>query len=174
MTVGTYRMAGDSVKIAVKAALEAGYRSIDTAAVYRNEKEIGEAITDALRSGLIKARSELFITSKIAPKDQGLEKSYEAIKTSLENLGPDVQYLDLMLIHWPGTQGEGQFVNGQMPLDDVGSIAARLGCTDAQVLLKWSMEKGCPVIPKSTHQKRIKENIEMLKVNLTKEVYFFS
>ncbi|KAJ3130487.1 hypothetical protein HK098_000052 [Nowakowskiella sp. JEL0407] len=77
---------------------------IDTAAVYRNEEDIGEAISQLIRNGLVQ-RQDLFITTKIAPKDQGEDKAYKAVLESLRKLGPDVKYLDLVLIHWPGTQG---------------------------------------------------------------------
>ncbi len=81
-------------------AVKIGYRHIDTAAVYRNEDGIGRAITRILKEGNIK-RSELYITTKIAPKDQGFENTLKAIQNSLKNL--QLEYIDLMLIHWPGT-----------------------------------------------------------------------
>ncbi len=66
--------------------------------MYRNEEEIGRAIVAA---GI--PRSELFITTKIAPCDQGEEAAYTAALTSLAKLG--THYVDLLLIHWPGTAG---------------------------------------------------------------------
>ncbi|MCP8966969.1 aldo/keto reductase [Ectobacillus ponti] len=85
---------GEEVKTAVKAALAAGYRSIDTAAVYQNESGVGEAIRE---SGV--PREELFITTKVWNSDQGYESTLQAFETSLEKLGLD--YVDLYLVHWP-------------------------------------------------------------------------
>ncbi|WP_394219736.1 aldo/keto reductase [Halobacillus trueperi] len=79
---------------AVTKAIETGYRSIDTAAIYGNEKQVGEAIR---QSGV--ARDELFITTKVWNTDQGYENTLKAFETSLDKLGLD--YVDLYLIHWP-------------------------------------------------------------------------
>ena len=79
---------------AVSAALEAGYRMIDTAAAYGNEAAVGRAVA---ASGI--ARDELFITTKLATEDQGFQSSQDALRRSLERLGLD--YVDLYLIHWP-------------------------------------------------------------------------
>ncbi|KGP91375.1 glyoxal reductase [Pontibacillus chungwhensis BH030062] len=85
---------GEEVINAVKWALEHGYRSIDTAAAYKNEEGVGQALKD---SGL--SRDEIFVTSKLWNSDQGYEETLQAFETSLEKLGLD--YLDLYLIHWP-------------------------------------------------------------------------
>ncbi|XP_066538017.1 glyoxal reductase isoform X2 [Hoplias malabaricus] len=100
--LGTYRLQGaENIYQVVDAALTAGYRAFDTAAVYRNEKELGQAIRTLLpKHGL--SRADLFITSKLSPRDQGV-KAREGCLQSLEQLGLD--YIDLYLIHWPGTQG---------------------------------------------------------------------
>ena len=73
---------GEEVRTAVKAALAAGYRSIDTAAVYGNEAGVGEAIRE---SGV--AREDLFITTKVWNSDQGYESTLKALETSLDKLG---------------------------------------------------------------------------------------
>ncbi|MCR2823669.1 aldo/keto reductase [Lederbergia panacisoli] len=86
---------GDEVINSVKYALEAGYRSIDTAAGYRNETGVGTAIK---QSGI--AREELFITTKLANSDQGYESTLQAFEESRRKLG--LEYIDLYLIHWPG------------------------------------------------------------------------
>ncbi len=85
---------GDEAYNAVKAALEAGYRHIDTAAAYGNEESVGKAIKD---SGI--DRKDLFLTSKLWNRDHGYESAKKALDTSLSKLGTD--YLDLYLIHWP-------------------------------------------------------------------------
>ena len=79
---------------AVKHALKAGYRHIDTAAAYFNEADVGKAVKD---SGI--AREEIFITSKIWLQDHGYEAAKKAVDVSLQNLG--VEYMDLYLIHQP-------------------------------------------------------------------------
>ncbi|WP_173917878.1 aldo/keto reductase [Halobacillus sp. Marseille-Q1614] len=79
---------------AVTKAIETGYRSIDTAAIYKNERQVGEAIA---KSSV--PREELFITTKVWNADQGYEATIKAMDESLEKLGLD--YVDLYLIHWP-------------------------------------------------------------------------
>ncbi|MBD3213408.1 MAG: aldo/keto reductase [Candidatus Lokiarchaeota archaeon] len=92
--LGTWKLKRDSVINPVKWAIDTGYRLIDTATFYRNEKYIAQAITE---SGL--SRDELFITSKVWDTDQGYENTLSAFETSLRKL--DTEYLDLYLIHWP-------------------------------------------------------------------------
>jgi diketogulonate reductase-like aldo/keto reductase len=95
--LGVAELSDDETERAVSAALEIGYRLIDTASVYGNEAAVGRAIAS---SGI--PRAELFITSKLANADQGITSSQAACKVSLERLGLD--YLDLYLIHWPAAQ----------------------------------------------------------------------
>jgi methylglyoxal/glyoxal reductase len=85
---------GLEVETAVKTALEAGYRHIDTAAVYGNERGVGKAVKS---SGI--PRREIFITSKIWNSDQGYYTTFDAFEDSIERL--DSEYIDLYLIHWP-------------------------------------------------------------------------
>ena len=93
--LGTYKSAeGGDVEGAVLAALKIGYRSIDTASLYRNEAGIGAAVR---ASGV--PRSELFLTTKVWHDEQGYDETLAAFERSLAQLGTD--YLDLYLIHWP-------------------------------------------------------------------------
>jgi diketogulonate reductase-like aldo/keto reductase len=93
--LGTFKAKGNEVKKAVQWALQCGYRLIDTASIYKNEVEIGEAVRDAN----IK-RHELFICSKVSPFEHGFEEATQAVNKILDRLG--FTYLDLCLIHWPG------------------------------------------------------------------------
>lgn len=92
--LGTFRLQEDVVIASVKTALEVGYRAIDTAQIYGNEAEIGQAIKE---SGV--ARNDLFITTKIWTENLSKEKLIPSLKVSLEKLRTD--YVDLTLIHWP-------------------------------------------------------------------------
>ncbi|QDH22093.1 aldo/keto reductase [Saccharibacillus brassicae] len=85
---------GDEAKNSVKAAIKAGYIGIDTAAAYKNEKSVGEAIRESGAN-----RDDLFITSKVWNGDQGYDETLAAFDATMEKLGLDV--LDLYLIHWP-------------------------------------------------------------------------
>src|SRR3954454_9535786 len=91
---GVYQIPTDETEAAVTAALEAGYRSLDTAAAYLNEEAVGRAIA---ASGI--PRDELFITTKLWIQDAGDEKARRAFESSLEKLGLD--HVDLYLIHQP-------------------------------------------------------------------------
>jgi diketogulonate reductase-like aldo/keto reductase len=217
---------GAETEQAVTAALETGYRLIDTAQAYGNEASVGRAIRS---SGI--PREEIFLTTKFYPG--GKDARVEAEK-SLERLGTD--YLDLYLIHWPQggptwawpgmeaavegglTKGIGisnfstaelqelskvaqiQPVANQIQfspfeyrralveacedanvvpqaysplgtgrhLDDpaVVQIAAAVDRTPAQVLIRWAIQKGLSVIPKSTHKNRIEENFAVFDFEL--------
>jgi 2,5-diketo-D-gluconate reductase A len=91
---GVFQVPNDETEAAVTAAIEAGYRSIDTAKLYGNEEGVGAALA---KSGV--PRSELFITTKLWNGDQGYDSALRAFDASLSRLG--LEYLDLYLIHWP-------------------------------------------------------------------------
>ncbi len=233
--LGVAELSDAETEGAVSAALEIGYRLIDTAAVYANEAAVGRAIA---ASGI--PRAELFITTKLANADQGFASSQNACKASLERLGLD--YLDLYLIHWPAPQlgkyvdsfggmiqsrGDGYvrsigvcnfteehlstvidltFVTpavNQIELHPllnqaelraanaahhvvteaysplavgrlldhptVTSIAAEYSRTTAQVLIRWSLQLGNVVIPRSANPERIASNIDVFDFELADE-----
>jgi 2,5-diketo-D-gluconate reductase A len=209
---------------AVGTALEAGYRSIDTAAAYRNERGVGDALAD---SGL--SREEVFVTTKLWNSQQGYDAALAAFDASLEKLRLD--HVDLYLIHWP-TPAKDRYVDSwraleklladgrtrsigvsnfqpahlRRLLDETGivpavnqielhpqlqqaelrafhaehgiateawsplaqggvldspvlaAIAERLERTPAQVVLRWHLQLGNVVIPKSVTPERIRQN----------------
>ncbi|MEL3962301.1 aldo/keto reductase [Lysinibacillus endophyticus] len=102
MGLGVYKMTDREETLqAISKALEIGYRAIDTAALYYNEAEVGEAIRN---SGI--NREEIFVTTKVWNSDQGYDETLRAFETSLKKLG--LEYVDLYLTHWPV---EGKFVD---------------------------------------------------------------
>jgi 2,5-diketo-D-gluconate reductase A len=226
----------DTVK-AVSEALRSGYRHIDTAEMYANEKEVGEAIR---ASGL--DRSEVFITSKLSNAAHEPRDAREAFDRTLSELGFD--YVDLFLIHWPLPMlYEGEFVSTWKTLEEFHSdgrarsigvsnfqvdhlerlaaetetvpavnqievhpylineavrsygrergiateawspiaqgavlddpafteIAEKVGKTPAQVVLRWHIQRGDIVFPKSVTPSRIKENFELFDFELGSE-----
>jgi 2,5-diketo-D-gluconate reductase A len=231
---GVFQIEPKDTVEAVSTALKAGYRHIDTAEMYGNEKEVGEAVA---KSGL--DRTDVFVTSKLGNGAHLPDDARRAFDASLEALGFD--YVDLFLIHWPlPTKYDGDFVStwrtleefyragrarsigvsnfqphhlrrlhqetevppavdqievhpyltqddvrgfcaehgiaveawspiGQgLVLDDpvIGSIAKRVGKTPAQVVLRWHIERGDIVFPKSVTLSRITENFDILDFEL--------
>ncbi|MET7612263.1 aldo/keto reductase [Streptomyces seoulensis] len=233
---GVWQVPDDEAERAVATALETGYRSIDTAAIYGNEEGTGKAIA---ASGL--PREDLFVTTKLWNSDQGYDSTLRAFDTSLEKLGLD--YLDLYLIHWPlpardnyldtykafeklysdgriraigvsnflpehlqrliaetsvvpavdqielhpqlqqraareFNAGHGIATEAWSPLGQgkgllevpaIVAIAQKHGRTPAQVVLRWHIQLGNIVIPKSVTPSRIKENIEVFDFSLDDE-----
>jgi len=233
--LGVAELSDEETERAVSAALEIGYRLIDTAAVYGNEAAVGRAIA---ASGI--PRAELFVTTKLANADQGFASAQSAGRASLERLGLD--YVDLYLIHWPAPQ-LGEYVdsfggliqlrgdglarsigvcnfteeNLQTVIDltfvtpavnqvelhpllnqaelraanaahnvvteaysplavgrlldnpTVTSVAAEYSRTPAQVLIRWSLQLGNVVIPRSAKPERIAANIDVFDFELAAE-----
>ena len=231
---GVFLVPADDAERAVTEALEAGYRHIDTAAIYRNEEGVGAAIA---KSGI--PRDELFITTKLWNDRHDGDEPDRAIDESLEKLGLDA--VDLYLVHWPtpandnyvhawqkmigirerglarsigvsnhlvphlerlvaetgvtpavnqielhpayqqreitewaaehgmrieswGPLGQGKYdLFGAEP---VASAAAATGRTPAQVVLRWHLQKGFIVFPKSVHAERMRENLDVFDFEL--------
>src|SRR5580765_2900044 len=109
---GVFLVPPGEAAAAVSTALEAGYRHIDTAQAYRNEKEVGEAVA---KSGL--PRGELYLTTKLGNADHRPDDARRAFEASLDALGTD--YVDLFLIHWPlPTRYGGDFVQTWRTLEE--------------------------------------------------------
>ncbi|WEV41532.1 aldo/keto reductase [Bifidobacterium sp. ESL0682] len=226
---------GETTANAVDVALRSGYRHIDTAKVYGNEKSVGEGMR---RFGL--PRHDIFLTTKLWNEDIRAGRTREAFYESLDRLGTD--YVDLYLIHWPaqgwqqawedmvalynerriraigvcnlqehhvrelealGTgvkpavdqiESSPQFPNQELidfvksqdiaveaysPLGGTGGsllsspqlaqIGAKYGKSPAQVVIRWHLQRGVIVIPKSTHAERIKQNIDVFDFELSDE-----
>ena len=233
---GVFQVPDEETTAAVTTALEAGYRSIDTAAIYGNEEGTGKAIA---ASGV--PREDIFLTTKLWNSDQGYDSTLRAFDASLDKLG--VEYVDLYLIHWP-TPARDKYVDtykafeklhadgriraigvsnfepdhlqrliaetsvipavdqielhphlqqhaareyhaeqgiateawsplgsgkGLLEVPAIVAIAQKHGRTPAQVVLRWHLQLGNVVIPKSVTPSRIKENIEVFDFSLDTE-----
>jgi diketogulonate reductase-like aldo/keto reductase len=111
---GTWNLEKNTVARSVEAAIKTGYRHIDCAMVYQNEKEVGEGLKNALDSGIVK-REELFITSKLWNTDHDPKDVEAACRKTLSDLG--LEYLDLYLVHWGVSFEHGEELE---PLDENG------------------------------------------------------
>ncbi|HET8708682.1 MAG TPA: aldo/keto reductase [Candidatus Saccharimonadales bacterium] len=114
---GTWEVKPSDTVDAVRAAIADGYRLIDTAKIYGNEREVGEAV-----EFVDVPREELFITTKLWNEDQGYDSTRQAFETSMEKLGLD--YLDLYLIHWPATARRSDSWRAMSELCDEGLVKA--------------------------------------------------
>lgn len=138
---GVWQVPDDQATAAVEKAIESGYRSIDTAMIYQNEKGVGEAIKN---SGV--AREELFITTKVWNSDQGYDNALRAFDESLERLGLD--YVDLYLIHWP-TPDFDQYVDTYKALEKLykdGRVKA-IGVCNFEIEHLERLLSECDVVP---------------------------
>jgi 2,5-diketo-D-gluconate reductase A len=232
---GVFQIKPDDTVEAVSAALQAGYRHIDTAQMYRNEKQVGEAIA---KSGL--DRADIYVTTKLGNASHLPADARTAFAGSLDALG--LEYVDLFLIHWPlPTRYDGDYVSTWQTLEEfyhdgrarsigtsnfqphhlrrlhtetevppavnqievhpyltqddvrqfcaghqiaieawspiaqglvlddptIVEIAGRAGKTPAQVVLRWHIERGDIIFPKSTTPARIRENIDIFDWELS-------
>ncbi len=233
---GVFQVPDEETTAAVKTALEAGYRSIDTAAVYGNEAGVGTALADR---GI--ARDELFITTKLWNSAQGYDSTLRAFDESMAKLG--LERLDLYLIHWPApkldkyvdtwrafeklyadgrvraigvsnfqpahlerlldasdvvpavnqvelhpylqqadvrafdekhgiaTEAWSPLAKGGSLLGEpaIGDLATKYARTPAQIVLRWHLQLGNIVIPKSVTPSRVAENFDVFGFTLAEE-----
>ncbi|KAL8792670.1 MAG: hypothetical protein Q9195_004730 [Heterodermia aff. obscurata] len=149
------------VKETVIAALRQGYRHIDTAAAYGNEKEVGDAIKD---SGV--ARNEIFVTTKLAQTWHDPEHVEEALDRSLRDLKLDYAHQPLggrpVAVVNPNADRSG-------PLQDstIQSIAIQYEKSPAQILLSWAVQRGTSVVPKTVQASRLEENKQLSRLDDT-------
>ncbi|MBT9558039.1 MAG: aldo/keto reductase [Myxococcales bacterium] len=147
---GVFR-AGAATRSAVLTALQVGYRHIDTARVYKNEADVGEAIR---RSGV--PRGELFVTTKLFELHPFLQQ--RDVVAHCEALGIAVS------AYSPLTKGK------RLADPALGAIAREIGHTPAQVLIRWCLQRGWPTMPKSVTPERIAENFGALDIALSDDV----
>ncbi|MFF2910442.1 aldo/keto reductase [Paenibacillus sp. NPDC057934] len=137
--LGTYKAEGEEVAKAVTAALELGYRSIDTAAIYGNEEEVGQAIAS---SGV--SRDSLFVTTKVWNTDQGYDTTLKAFDLSSRKLGLEV--IDLYLIHWPGQDKYKDTWRALERLYEEGRVRA-IGVSNFQIHHLQELMKESSIVP---------------------------
>ncbi|OAY63402.1 Non-functional NADPH-dependent codeinone reductase 2, partial [Ananas comosus] len=100
-------VSSEATQSAISHAIKLGYRHFDTAALYQSEEPLGEAVSEAVRSGVIGTRDELFVTSKLWCSDARCDRVVPALRKTLQNL--QMEYIDLYLIHWPMTVKPGKY-----------------------------------------------------------------
>ena len=124
---------------AIHSALEAGYRLIDTAAAYYNEREIGEAIKSSTVT-----REEIFITTKLDNSDHGYKSTFRAFEQSLSRL--DTDYVDLYLIHWPISRRRNESWKAMEELLEKGKCKA-IGVSNYMINHLEDLKKNSSVLP---------------------------
>ncbi|TVP85403.1 MAG: aldo/keto reductase [Alkalicoccus sp.] len=138
---GVWQVENDEAEKAVKNAVKTGYRSIDTAMIYKNEEGVGRAL-----KAIDVPREEMFITTKVWNADQGYDNTIKAFEASLERLGLD--YVDMYLIHWPVPEHDNYVETYQAmeKLYELGRVKAIGVCNFDQNHLERLLEE-CSVTP---------------------------
>lgn len=139
---GTSLIEGEECTKNILDALSTGYRLIDTASVYRNEREIGKALNESNIT-----RENIFITSKVWKDSMGYENTIKSFYNSLQNLGLD--YIDLFLIHWPRNNDEALNIETWKALEDLYKDK-KVRAIGVSNFLKHHLEiilNGCEIVP---------------------------
>ncbi|MGI5242275.1 aldo/keto reductase [Dactylosporangium sp. CA-139066] len=160
---GVFQTPPDETRAAVATALETGYRHIDTAAAYGNERQVGEAIA---ASGV--GRTDIFVETKIWISDHGYDQTlhgFDNQKFGAEHGILTQAWAPIGRITFYRDSGH------RSTLDDpaIGEIARTHGKTPAQVMLRWHTQQGRSAIPKSVRPQRIAENFDIFDFELTAE-----
>ena len=135
---GTWQIKGDDAVRATAVALEAGYRHLDTATVYGNEREVGRGLAD---SGA--PRDDVFVTTKCPPSNAG--RGLDTLRRSLDNLGTD--HVDLWLIHWPGDGSANSDLWGEFVEANEAGLAREIGVSNFDAALLDEVTKATGVTP---------------------------
>lgn len=141
---GVYKVPAEDCADLVSTALDTGYRTVDTAALYGNEAGVGTAVNRAVAGGM--PRAELFVTSKVWNTEQGYDSTLAAFDASMEELGLD--YLDLFLIHWPCPE-QGLFIPTYKALETLyreGRVRA-IGVSNFEPVHLNQLLDVCEVVP---------------------------
>ena len=162
---GVFQVPPEETEKTVLTAFEVGYRHIDTAEMYQNEEGVGAAVAS---SGI--PRDELYITSKLNNGFHRPDDARRAFDDTMSKLGLD--RLDLFLIHWPlPTLYDGDYGSTWRVLGDpvICEIDSAHGKTPSQVTLRWHVERGDIVFPKSMRRERMQENFDVFDFSLSEE-----
>lgn len=159
--LGTWQAQGNDVYRATKEALGLGYRLIDTAWVYGNHKEIGQAIKEVLDDGKIR-RKDIFITTKVWSSHYQREKTKQFVKEALQDLR--VSYLDLVLIHYPDTNATESYQALEESIDEGTVLGAGLSNYDIELAEQiWNISRHKPVNIQVQAIKLSNDNVEKRK-----------
>ena len=169
--LGVFQTPPDETRDAVGAGLEAGYRLVDTAAAYGNERQVGEALLGAgLDRSEVQHLTTLLDGATVVPAVNQIEAHPYFSQGAAQDFGTDH---GIVTQAWSPIGGITSYRDGShgSTLDDpvIGDIARAHGKTPAQVMLRWGLQQGRSVIPKSTKSHRIAENIDVFDFELTAE-----